>query len=1009
MKKEILKIAGVNSEKEFYEKYPTEEAFMAKHGGAFKKAKMGKSMVKKQLTQLTDFANPPQAEIGAYIGGEKLTYEPVSFKEVYDQLDYTNTGATDAMRAQQQAAQQKSSGGGGGPINVGNLEAFSKAVGGMKRGGKLMKAQNAIPGGIPSDYQLDLYNPNAGNKVTFNNKTGMVNSTTGQVTQADTQALGMTGQPGTGGSANPLGQITQYLGPAGQVVNAVTGVIDAFKQQKQAKQNKTLAQLSVDATASGRDITRRSYVTSADMSGRTKQPGQAYGETTGNVFLSRDGSTISGNPTEIQNMYNPGDLYSDLGYEPLEESDIVKQYRRGGSIPRALTGQMIGAGAQVAGDIVTGIVGLGTQNIQKQTNKLLGQAAFQSGMQGTQDQYSGFMEDGGWVSHDWQPQVITQFGGYNVKDLLKPDETMNTLRSGGHIAQLGYTAPSERAMSTERPNRFALGGELQTHWGGEADVVSYNPYLEDGTGSGESIQFKGKYHSQSAGNGKTGIGITFGENPVEVENGEPGQKMKEGGSTDDDASFIVFGAKDWSPMFDTELNFPTISGKKIKSRVTELNKLEAKQNKIMEKANDELANLDPSDAYDMLKFNSLTKKLEGADDRLGLIAQDKKTYAAYQEGVLDTWKNTGLHPDLQMDDLLKGKVKFGEDPNLAKFGTSLEKAQKGAKKKKKIKPIINMKPYVPTPEQLAAEEAQFYRDNPQPQPKKLTPEEEALERANQVTRWGGGPKVDPMDLQKLTGVPTAAELAAMEARRLSESEKEGFDWMDLYNTGYQAFRPGIKNSLAPEQTAAEMLALAQNQPIGVAAQSFQPILEDMPAMVVFQDQLNEIQAEANASKRLVGNNPAALAMIDAQVATAKNRVLAEQFRMNQGLKMETMRRNIASLNDATLKNLAIYDQQYVRGQESLSKTRGIAQSALASIADKIGKNKAETLQANVMANMYPQFRFSPTGRMFSTGLTKFDTGTRVGDMTVEELKKQLKTDNGQMAKNGSLVKAIKNL
>jgi len=38
MKDQILKIAGVKSEKEFYKKYPSEEAFMKAHGKAFKKA-----------------------------------------------------------------------------------------------------------------------------------------------------------------------------------------------------------------------------------------------------------------------------------------------------------------------------------------------------------------------------------------------------------------------------------------------------------------------------------------------------------------------------------------------------------------------------------------------------------------------------------------------------------------------------------------------------------------------------------------------------------------------------------------------------------------------------------------------------------------------------------------------------------------------------------------------------------------------------------------------------------
>ena len=62
MKDQILKIAKVKSEKEFYKKYPSEEAFMKAHGKAFKKAAMGSKMVNDQLHQLTDFGNPPIAQ-----------------------------------------------------------------------------------------------------------------------------------------------------------------------------------------------------------------------------------------------------------------------------------------------------------------------------------------------------------------------------------------------------------------------------------------------------------------------------------------------------------------------------------------------------------------------------------------------------------------------------------------------------------------------------------------------------------------------------------------------------------------------------------------------------------------------------------------------------------------------------------------------------------------------------------------------------------------------------------
>jgi hypothetical protein len=121
MKDQILKIAGVKSEKEFYKKYPSEEAFMKAHKKEFKKAAMGASMVKKQLTQLTDFSNPPQARVGDFVGpatGGNLPPAPaVNFTSLYDANDLNVTGKTDQKRmaeanlkAQQQqaAAAQKS-------------------------------------------------------------------------------------------------------------------------------------------------------------------------------------------------------------------------------------------------------------------------------------------------------------------------------------------------------------------------------------------------------------------------------------------------------------------------------------------------------------------------------------------------------------------------------------------------------------------------------------------------------------------------------------------------------------------------------------------------------------------------------------------------------------------------------------------------------------------------------------------------------------------------------------
>jgi hypothetical protein len=65
MKAEILKIAGVKSEKEFYSKYPSEEAFMKAHGKEFKKAKLGAAMAPKaQKGKLASPDDEPKTILG---------------------------------------------------------------------------------------------------------------------------------------------------------------------------------------------------------------------------------------------------------------------------------------------------------------------------------------------------------------------------------------------------------------------------------------------------------------------------------------------------------------------------------------------------------------------------------------------------------------------------------------------------------------------------------------------------------------------------------------------------------------------------------------------------------------------------------------------------------------------------------------------------------------------------------------------------------------------------------
>ena len=134
MKAEILKIAGVKSEKEFYKKFPTEESFIKVHGKALKKAQMGAMIQGNQPAQ----SNP----------------RPINFQQLYDQNDMYITGSTQDMRnkqAQDQAslaAQQKMANKKSGIADA--IGQIGKIAGDMsksdsgKNGKKLKKAQSGI-------------------------------------------------------------------------------------------------------------------------------------------------------------------------------------------------------------------------------------------------------------------------------------------------------------------------------------------------------------------------------------------------------------------------------------------------------------------------------------------------------------------------------------------------------------------------------------------------------------------------------------------------------------------------------------------------------------------------------------------------------------------------------------------------------------------------------------------------------------------------------------------------
>jgi hypothetical protein len=951
MKDQILKIAKVKSEKEFYKKYPTEEAFMKAHGKELKKAAMGKSMVNKQLHQLTDFGNPPMFQ-------------------------------------------------GGGAVN-------------------------------PSTGMFNM--PMMGNSVS----------------QVDTMSAGFGSAPPPEGFGNTAGGASGGGGAAAAtaIIGALPGIIggvQAIGSQRKAinksYQARELSELNLQANST-REKVKRKYVRPEDNIIQPGQMGNPYGS--GTNFLSKNGRMIGGNPTEIQNMYNPGDIYTDAGYEPLE-SQKLKQYKQGGNLPEAEFGEyfqdsgqaQIGssvgtaAGTLIGGPLggaIGGLLGKGIGNLlggardarelQAQKDKAemnTQQAAFQ---QAQQNQFGAYMEQGGkvdvgneykWVSHTWQPQTIAKFGEYNVKDLLKPPTDADMLRSGGHLKDEYYTPPSAEAMFTGRPERkpltmedggkFAMGGDLEVIEGGKAETISYNPFLPDG---GETIMFKGRSHDNG------GIPINFGENGVEVEGGEPAVKLRDGGN---ESNMVVFGNMKLSKMAADEFGIPDAKGKKFKHVAEEISKVEKKQNKLIDQATERADMTTGSSGFDQLKMNTSQAQLMGANMKLRNAAILKQNLGAVQNAILDTASELGV----KSDELAQGKLVKEKDPRMmAKYGKKLKKAQSGDYEYLGPKEDeFNFSDIGTGGVMSGYDQNMNYFD----QSGNLVDQSGDLPGVVEIAGVGGG-----------EGGGFGQALKSLGSTLGKGLEKYG---PTLLSNLAPLLRPRTKLGLDPEELYPEYFALATNQLEPVQAQTFQPML-DTPMDISLNDQLNAIDSQSRAAIRAAGSNPSAQAMIMSQSLEAKNKVLGEQTRINAANKMQTYDKNRALLNDAQLKNLQILDNQYVRQAQAKSNTKAQTLEAIKSIAAKTAQNKLENKTLNVYENMY-NYRFSPSGRAFNVnapaqfnvpgaggieGLSDLDkdkikelyervvSKDRTGTITGSKERTRTTKQN----RNGAIVQALKNL
>jgi hypothetical protein len=928
MKAQILKIAGVKTEAEFYKKYPTEEAFMEKHGKKLQKAQYSAVIKKAQA--------------------------PVNIQSTTDAMDKSidkGISVEDSYAAAKKAKKERN-------------EKFIKTA---------LSSANSIVGGL--------------------------------------QAL-----------SEERDQLRK--------MDALAKIADLEKGIKPVEQYPQRIMRPEDSRTT---------------------PGQMY-KPLGDpnfTYLSRNGSEIGGNPTEIQNMYNPGDLYSDLGFEPLGDSNI-KQFQTGGTIDYAKfaptfgaiggsagsafsggkfktntaadTGSDIGglAGAyfgpagsaigSAAGGFIGGIIGQNAmEEAEKKRNKGIGLVGTASTQDLLQSKYKSFakngmtLEEGGYMNPEYNPQVIAKFGDYDVDQLFAPPADADMLRAGGHLKE--YTPPSERAMYTGRdlPYQMQYGGQMQGStsdgelhalWGGGFEPLSYNPV----TGTTIDLAVGNSHDKRDSRTGQTGIGVgyeqggTIDDAQAEIETNEPVMSMQNGGKSGDK---IVVGAM-----------VNPITNRQFKKDVKDIAMKEQKQTKLLQKAADLANKTKTYTTIDKIRLNTAKAIEDGAKMKLGQLGQQNQEYAILQNAIKDTAQEFGY----KAADLAKGKITplkesdiygrhglaLGKDGlNMKTLGDLAALYQTAVKTKDamaigkfqkaalealgadEVKRITGMKKvtkkgvvdgrFGPATNALGKAVTKKIYDTVEPRNTSIDTAVQPIPKGEEPKEYAPNvPEWMPAESRVFTPGVSEAEEKLRKAKKNAATPKDN-SLFNIFGSALNSLVPFVQGSdqykLDANQLLGERFALANNQQEPVFAQSYTPELI-APYSIGMDDQINQVTSEANAAYRLMQNNPELAANAAAQAYNAKNQIRSKALLANQEQRFNVMKANTDALNQAKMANIQLYADQADKMVGAKQNTIKQTQAALESIGEKIAKARNEQMQFNVARATFPAFNYTPGGQAY---------------------------------------------
>jgi len=760
--------------------------------------------------------------------------------------------------------------------------------------------------------------------------------------------------------------------------------------------------------------------------GAVKQLTGAAAKQIGPGFVPNFGMYKDGG--EISNTFAPNTLYDDL--------DQVKQYADGGLFGgnygqlNAGVQNVFGnnAGSQVA-NFIPGPVGTAAGMIFGMADNMFGPAGEDKSLQRTNTNTSnrilgntmyqnlgfhGSRKDGGYVSNDWTPQVITKFGDHTAQDYYNYAHEYDRLRSGGHLKDAEYTPINQRGLET-----MAQGGEFQTHWGGNlaggegVKPVSFNPFSK---GQGLTYNAYGQSHNKKDGQGRTGIGISVlgeggqanDEATVEMENNEPIIKMADGGDINDEGNAVIFGnlTTNEEGLKHFGLDHKKYSGK-FKNII----------NKIIvpeeQKINKQMDNLFKNKDNSTLAEKTKQIKNDAYLARLAQLAKDKESLADYQDGIHQAVKlaSKSMGKNLSTENFAKGlyttKLAKGELPAdnlnddeeenadtqeeytpISRNGR-IAKAQSGKKTS-----IYDIK---------STEALENYRKGQHHGNKYYGEVDdkafETLKNNNPWFDWSDFDPTNPNDVTKFQNqFNVASELIGSNARinvdgelgeqtasakvNLKSSDvpkvsqevnkitnetpenpfpvKEKFNYMPLLNAGLNIFKKPYNMPLSPEEYRSELYALATNQPKGVYGPHVHSMLET-PMKENFDPTRHAIESQARAAQRYSGNNPAAQAAIFGQVADKLAGINAQELAANQELYSKIANNNIATVNKDMYANAATdYDvaDKLVKADDN---TRKETINAMSSLDDKILENKKANREMNIASAMFPDYTFNNEG------------------------------------------------